>query len=195
MGWCKPTEPRWALGWVVAGLLLASAAPAQGVFKWVDAQGKTHYGSQPPANTDGSEPVKLHNPSGFGGNNSRPARPAATYNADGTKKIPKEVQELGDDLIQNLQKMSPKTVALDCTRAVGNIQDQADTMLSVGEKNRNDGYINPAEFDNQAARIRQAKSETSVADCQLASGDKKLFYQCMSNDRNHVTGCAKKHAY
>ncbi|MDZ7937170.1 MAG: DUF4124 domain-containing protein [Rhodoferax sp.] len=196
MGWTARTSPCWAAVWMASGLLLwACTCQAQGIFKWVDAQGKTHYGSQPPTNADNSESVQLRSPSGFGGNNNRAARPAIEYNTDGTKKIPKDVQELGDGLIKGLQKVSPKTVPLDCARSVSTIHDQADMMLSVGEKNRKDGYINPTEFDSQVARIRQAKSETSVADCQLASGNKKLFYQCMSNDHNHVTGCAKKHPY
>ena len=56
----------------------------QGVYKWVDAEGKTHYGSQPPAGDKGSEPMKLHSNSGFGGNNSGKA---VEYNPDGTKKL------------------------------------------------------------------------------------------------------------
>jgi hypothetical protein len=92
-----------------------------------------------------------------------------------------------------LQKVSPKTVPLDCNRAVANIQEQADAMLAVGEKNVKDGYLRQTEYDTVAARIRQARGEASVGECQLASGNKQGFYQCMSNDRNHVTGCAKKY--
>lgn len=188
----KPLS-RWTAGWMLGGLLLAGACAAQGVYKWVDAQGQTHYGAQPPAEANSSESVKIHNPSRFGGNNSRSPRPRVEYNADGTKKIPQGVQELGDGLIKGLQKVSPKTVPLDCNRAVVNIQEQADAMLAVGEKNVKDGYMRQSEYDTVAARIRQARGEASVGECLLASGNKQGFYQCMSNDRNHVTGCAKKY--
>jgi hypothetical protein len=184
---------RWTAAWMLGGLMLAGVSQAQGVYKWVDDQGHTHYGAQPPAEANSSEPVKIHNPSRFGGNNSRPPRPGVEYHADGTKKIPQGVQELGDGLIKGLQKVSPKTVPLDCNRAVANIQDQADAMLAVGEKNVKDGYLRQSEYDTVAARIRQARAEASVSECLLASGNKQGFYQCMSNDRNHVTGCAKKY--
>lgn len=39
------------LGWVAMvalAMVLGAAAQAQPVYKWVDADGKTHYGSQPP---------------------------------------------------------------------------------------------------------------------------------------------------
>ena len=35
---------------------------AQPVYKWVDANGKTHYGSQPPADKDDAAPMKLQAP-------------------------------------------------------------------------------------------------------------------------------------
>jgi hypothetical protein len=184
---------RWTAVWMLSGLLLADACSAQGVYKWVDAQGQTHYGAQPPAEASSSESVKIHSPSRFGGNNSRAPRPSVEFNADGTKKIPKAVQELGDGLIKGLQKVSPSNVPLDCNRAVANIQEQADAMLAVGEKNVKDGYMHQSEYDNVAARIRQARGEASVGECLLASGNKQRFYKCMSNDRNHVTGCAKKY--
>lgn len=183
----------WAAVGMLGGLVLASACQAQGVYKWVDAQGATHYGAQPPANASNLEPVKMHSPSGFGGNNSRAPRPSVEYNADGTKKIPQGVQELGDGLIKGLQKVSPKTVPLDCNRAVANINEQANAMLTVGEKNVRDGYLSQSGYDAHAARIRQARGEASVGECLLASGNKQKFYQCMSNDHNHVTGCAKKY--
>ena len=66
------------------GLMLgAGPGHAQGVYKWTDADGKTHYGSQPPTAQAQGQELKLHSNSGFGGDN-------------GTKKIPKDTQELSD---------------------------------------------------------------------------------------------------
>ena len=45
---------------VWAALLVWSVGlQAQPVYKWVDANGKTHYGSQPPADKDDAAPMKL----------------------------------------------------------------------------------------------------------------------------------------
>ena len=49
-----------------AALLAWAGAQAQPVYKWVDANGKTHYGSQPPANKDDVEPMKLPGANGVG---------------------------------------------------------------------------------------------------------------------------------
>ena len=181
-------------------LVLASAAQAQGVYKWVDANGKVYYGSQPPATEKGPEPVKMHNSnSGFGGNNTNSggsdAAAKTQYNADGTKKIPKEVEEMRDGLVKGLKKVDPKTEALSCVTAVENVRDQLDTMIEVGQRNTKDGYITQTEYETTAAKLRQAKSEVSLTDCDGATGNKRAFYQCMSSSRNHVSGCGVKHKF
>jgi hypothetical protein len=179
-------------------LLLASAAPAQGVYKWVDANGKVHYGSQPPTTEKAPEPVKLHNNnSGFGGNNNPSDNPSSTtqYNADGTKKLPKGVEELRDGFVKGLKKVDPNTEPLSCVKAVDNIRSQVDTMLEVGQRNLKDGYITQAEYDTTAAKMRQARSEISLTDCDGSTGNKRLFYQCMSGNRNHVMGCGSKYKF
>ena len=171
-------------------LLCAAVAHAQPVYKWVDADGKTHYGSQPSANDKGSEALKIHSNSGFGGDNNGKAR-NAEYNADGTKKVPKDVQDMVKGFEKALKKADPNTVPLDCAAAVDNAQQQGDTALEVSAKNLKDGYITQADFDNNAASIRRAKAATSIAHCQSSTGKDRAFYQCMSNGNNHFTACIR----
>lgn len=189
---------------LAGGLLaiLASTATAQGVYKWVDANGKVHYGSQPPATEKATEPVKMHSASGFGGNNnpsdsssSSKSSQQQQYNADGTKKIPKGVEDMRDGLVKGLQKVDSNTEPLSCVKAVDNVRYQIDLMLEVGQKNTKDGYITQAEYDATAAKLRQAKSEISLTDCDGATGNKRAFYQCMSSSRNHVSGCGSKYKF
>lgn len=183
---------------VAAAVVGGSVAQAQPVYKWVDADGKTHYGSQPPATTQGAEPLKLQNNNGTSGGGSGAsggkgsASKTQQYNPDGTKKIPKEVEEFGQGMAKALGTVDKKQVPLNCGAAVGNIHGQADTMLEVGQKNVRDGYMTQADFDKAAPKIRSTRGQYSVGDCQGASGNKKSFYQCMSNNSNHVTGCASQ---
>ena len=170
--------------------LLCVTAHAQGVYKWVDAQGKTHYGSQPPAADKGGEALKLHSNSGFGGDNNGRVR-ATEYNADGTKKLSKDVQELAKGMEKALKTKDSKEVPLDCMSAVKNAQDQADTALEVSAKNLKDGYITQADYDNNATNLRRAKAQTTLAHCQFSSGKDRSFYQCMSNGNNHFAACTK----
>jgi len=174
----------------LALLFAFSPGHAQGVYKWVDAQGKTHYGEQPPVNEKTSEALKLHSNSSFGGDNNGKVRPTE-YNADGTKKIPKDVQDFAKGMEKALKKADPKEVPLDCANAVRNAQEQADTALEVSAKNLKDGYITQADFNNNAAKLRRAKAETTVAGCQVATGKERAFYQCMSNGNNHFMACIK----
>lgn len=179
----------------LALLLSTTLGHAQGVYKWVDADGKTHYGSQPPTTTDkGTETLKLRSNSGFGGDNNGKAgggTGATEYNADGTKKIPKNVQDMAKGLEKALQTKDSKEVPLDCMSAVKNAQDQADTALEVSAKNLKDGYITQADYDNNAANLRRAKAQTTLAHCQFSSGKDRSFYQCMSNGNNHFSACIK----
>ncbi len=178
------------------GIAWSAGAQAQPVYKWVDADGKTHYGAQPPPSKADAEPLKLQ--SNNGATKSAPSassRPGQQYNPDGTKKIPKEVEEFGQGMKKALEKVDGNEVPLNCATAVGNIHDQADTMLEVGQKNVRDGYMTQAAFDKTAPKIREARGKYSVADCQNASGNKKAFYQCMSSSRNHAMGCDKQYKH
>ena len=47
-----------------AVLVWSVGLQAQPVYKWVDANGKTHYGSQPPADKDDAAPMKLQGTNG-----------------------------------------------------------------------------------------------------------------------------------
>jgi hypothetical protein len=186
---------RFAL--VGVGLVFAMGAHAQPVYKWVDADGKTHYGSQPPPTAPEAAPLKIQSTNGTGssGNSKASAGKTQQYNADGTKKVSKDVEEFGEGLKKSLGTVDSKQVPLNCSVAVDNIHHQADLMLEVGQKNVRDGYMTQASFDSTAPKIREAKGKYSVADCQGASGNKKSFYQCMSSSRNHVTGCDKQYKH
>ena len=105
-----PINPRF-LGLSLALLFLASSGYAQGVYKWVDAQGKTHYDQQPPASDKPSETLKLRSNSSFGGDNNGKVRPTE-YNADGTKKIPKDVQDFAKGMEKALGTKDSKEVPL-----------------------------------------------------------------------------------
>jgi hypothetical protein len=188
---------------MIAMLVWAVGVQAQPVYKWVDANGKTHYGSQPPASKDDVEPMKLQSTNGTTtggdtgsggaeGRKSASGKGATEYNADGTKKISKDVQEFGEGLKKALGTVDKKEVPMNCAVAVSNIHYQADLMLEVGQKNVRDGYMTQAAFDTTAPQIREAKGKYSVGDCQIASGNKKSFYQCMSSSNNHVTGCSSQ---
>lgn len=163
-----------------AMLLAWHGSQAQTVYKWVDAGGKTHYGSQPPTSQD-AEAMRLQGSKGS--------------SVSAPKKIPKDTQELMQGAEVALKKVDPKTVPLSCGTAVDNVRSQVTTMLETGQRNVRQGHVKAADFEGVAGKLREAQAQTTTADCQSATGNKKLFYQCMSNDRNHVLGCGTKYPY
>lgn len=86
--------------WLAAAVLVAGlggGAQAQPVYKWVDAEGKTHYGSQPPPSKADAEPMKLQGTNGTGGGaagsssgkGSANARAKQEYNPTGRRRSPR----------------------------------------------------------------------------------------------------------
>ena len=68
-------------------------------------------------------------------------------------------------------------------------------MLETGQRNVQQGYVKAGDFEGVASKLREGYARTTPADCEYATGNKKLFYQCMSNNRNHVVGCGTKFKY
>ncbi|MCZ8258109.1 MAG: DUF4124 domain-containing protein [Polaromonas sp.] len=184
-------KKQWQEVLMAAALLAAwHGAQAQAVYKWVDASGKTHYGSQPPASEKDVETMKLQ---GNGGNSGGSGN--GKNHLGGTRPIPKDTQEMMQGMEIALKKVDPKTVPLSCGTAVGNVRSQVTTMLETGQRNVQQGYTKAGDFEGVASKLREGLSKTTPADCESATGNKKLFYQCMSSDRNHVIGCGSKYKY
>lgn len=172
---------KWKTALVAGAMLLAwHGSQAQTVYKWVDASGKTHYGSQPPTSQD-AETMK-------------PGKRSFSA-AGGSKKTSKEAQELVQDIEAKHGKVDAKIVPLSCGTAVENVRSQLAAMLETGQRNAKQANVKSAEYENAANNIRQARAQATPADCESATGNKKMFYQCMSNDRNHVLGCGTKYKY
>lgn len=179
---------------LAAVLACSTMAYAQPVYKWVDANGKTHYGQHQPSAEDAPLHLQSTNGTSNGAGGSVGGAPGATAqrNADGTKKVPKEVADMAEGLRKSLATVDGKQEPLNCSTAVSNIHSQADTMLETGQKNLRDGYMTQAAFDSTAAKIREARGKYSVGDCPSSSGNKRGFYQCMSSSRNHIMGCSEQ---
>ncbi len=178
------------MAWAVLGLAWAVAAAAQPVYKWVDGEGRTHYGSQRPLDQGDAAQLKV-SPNGSSGAGA--GRFGEERNPDGTKKLPRQAREMADGLAQGLRKVDPKEVPLDCAVAVDNIRSQIDTMVENGQKNLKGGYITQAQFDSTAGKVSQIKAQATVGDCQSSSGRSRAMYQCMTSRYNHLIGCAEKH--
>jgi len=119
----------------------------------------------------------------------------AAHAGTDTKKLPPEAQATVEGIAQGLLQVHDTDVELSCDKAVENARFGLETMLEVGQKNADGGYIDRADFDAKAVKLRAALAEVTPQDCAGATGEKQAFYRCMSSDYNHVAACAAAHRF
>lgn len=106
------------------------------------------------------------------------------------KTLPPAVKEDVEAIAAQLLTVRESDTELSCAKAVENARYGIETMLEVGQRNRDGGYLTAAEFDRMSAGIRQQLPTLTLADCEASHGGRQAFYRCMSSDYNHVLACA-----
>jgi hypothetical protein len=167
---------------VLSLMLVALGATAGEVYKWTDKDGKVHFSSKPPKDKQAKVEVKDY-------------KGAINSQAAPTKEIPPEVREMMQGMQKALLEVHEDGTPLNCESAPRNINWQVDTLLAQGKKNLEAGYITRDQYDFATGAFKKARDEVSLEDCKTALSTKRSFYQCMSSDKNHVTGCGQKYNY
>ena len=106
------------------------------------------------------------------------------------RELPPDARAFVEEVSKSLLKVQDPDAELSCEKAVENATYGLDTMLEVGQRNRDDGYIKGADYADAATRLRAFRAQITLDDCQQASGPQREFYRCMSSDYNHVAACA-----
>lgn len=153
------------------------------VYKWVDKNGKVHFADRAPAGVKSSELTKPKSEQ----------EPAA--GSEPLKQVDPEVQKAMEGMANGLLKVKPVEGNFECDKSVFNARDGIDTMLQVGRRNVETGYVSSAEFEKKRPKLEQVMNSFSLEDCKAATGAKLEFYRCMSSDYNHVMGCGKTFSY
>lgn len=118
----------------------------------------------------------------------------ASANAAGdspTRALPEQVQADVNAIAAQMLEIRPDDVELSCPKAVENARWGVDTMLEVGERNMQGGYLSRTDYEATAAPLRAQLETLTVQDCEASSGGRQAFYRCMTSDYNHVLACAK----
>ena len=121
------------------------------------------------------------------------AMPDSPEQTTATRELPPRVREDVDAITRQLLQVRDADNELSCARAVENGRSGVETMLEVGQRNLDGGYLARADFDRMAAPLRTQLEGLTLADCEGATGERREFYRCMSSDYNHVLACAKAH--
>ncbi len=149
------------------------------VYKWTDAEGKVHFSARPPTEKAATVEVKKY----------RGASPAGTQMSDEDKA------EWTEAYKKQLLKVDETKTQLNCSSAINNADWQFETMLTQGKRNVDNGSITQEQYTQATAALQKAKQKISYSRCQSATGLERSFYECMSNDKNHLAGCGEKHNF
>jgi hypothetical protein len=106
-----------------------------------------------------------------------------------------ELKQEINQLAQGLTRVQQDGVPLACDKAVKNARWGVETMLEVGERNMQGGYLARADYEATAKSLNALLVQLTLPDCEAATGTRRDFYQCMSSDYNHVYGCGKAHPF
>lgn len=152
------------------------------VYKWVDSNGVTHYGSMKPSDTEAKK-LKIDT-----------RTPNVSSNSQ-IKTLPDGAQQVADSMTKTLLKDHGDSKELDCAKAVENAHYSIDSMLDVGERNYKGGYIVKSKYMEMTKNLKKARRQISLSECRSSRGNVKGFYTCMTNSYNHVMNCGKKYDY
>lgn len=115
--------------------------------------------------------------------------------AEDARQLPPQTQEAVAGIAQSLMQVRDTDVELSCGKAADNARSGVETMLEVGQKNMDAGYMKRDDYEAAASGLKALLSQLSESDCQGASGVRQAFYRCMSSDANHVIACAAAHRF
>ncbi len=151
-----------------------------GVYKWVDEQGVTHYGSNPPQQQQYEQmQVKSSSPS----------------TTEGKKQLSPDAQNAAEEFSKGLMSNTSKANSMNCAKALENGRYSIDQMLENGRKNYRDGYIDKEKFDKVSDMLTKVRGRISINECETSTGNIRDFYLCLSNPTNIIAACGSKYNY
>ncbi|WP_312319355.1 hypothetical protein [Stenotrophomonas sp.] len=104
-------------------------------------------------------------------------------------------QQDAEQIAQHMLQVQESPSELNCPVAVDNARHGVQTMLEVGQKNVDSGFMKAEQFTPVAGLLRAMLPMLTLDDCQAATDKKRDFYQCMSSNHNHLMACAQAHPF
>lgn len=158
-------------------------ANAGQIYKWVDENGVTHFGTTRPAHADSSKmDLKKPHRAGVEQKQTRQATPKS-HSSGNVRKT------------HTIESLAASRKKMDCKKTIYSANDHIDGKLAINQKNFHSGYINDATYRQSADALAKIKKAMSIQECDSASGPAQLFYQCVTSNVNRLTECSRKHQY
>ena len=142
---------------------LAVVLPAQAqIYKWVDANGQTHFGSQPPSAEPRLQQVRLH-----AGEDAVAALPALAQASTGASAGP-----------------SPDPARLEsemCRQALQSTHEKdIPTLRATSEERLKSGQIDQQQYAQMRQDIEQIKVRITLPRCLVSQGEERERFECLA---------------
>lgn len=148
-------------------LALAVSLPSHAqVYKWVDANGQTHFGSQPPTPEQPLEEVELR--SGYQGT----PVPEPTFSAPDAGGESRGSESASEE--------TPPSARTMCGEAVRWTAIDIPNLKEIGQQRQKDGKITREQYRQTEKALNQVKSSITVSDCMASKGKDRERYECLS---------------
>lgn len=143
-------------------LIATSTAQAQ-VYKWVDANGQTHFGNAPSTPEQPVEPINVR----LGYEGAKPDSSAETDSAD----------SIGDDSETPKTAQSQKQM---CNEAMRWTRIDIPNLKEIAEQRLKEQKITREQYRESTRALDQVDSSITMTDCVTSKGSSLERYQCLS---------------
>lgn len=147
-------------------LLLALSCTLQAqaqIYKWVDANGQPHFGSQPPSSEPDHQPVKLHESNR--GDSPRPPLPSLS----------------GDSAAPGDEDEATRQEGKMCRQAVQRTHEEdIPSLVASGEERLKAGQINRQQHAQALKELEELKPHITLPKCLVSKGEDRKRFECLS---------------
>ena len=137
------------------------------IYKWVDEDGVTHFGQQPPAQKD---TTKIKERKGNSVQSERRTTRSDSYDRSNTSR-------------SSYDENKP----VDCYLAVDNAKSSTKALRQALRDKYKAGEIDKQKYEKSVEKYERMKSTINLKSCEHAKGADKKFYSCMSQAGGDAT--------
>lgn len=145
-------------------LALGCALPAQAqIYKWVDANGQHHFGTQPPSSEPDHQAVKLHQ----------------TNQSDSTP--PQLQSQTSDSAAASGEDEATRQEGKMCRQAVQwTHAEDIPNLLASGEQRLKAGQIDRKQHEQALKDLEEVKTHITLPKCLISKGEDREKFECLA---------------
>ncbi|MNZ97916.1 hypothetical protein D3C78_1171810 [compost metagenome] len=145
-------------------LALSCALPAQAqIYKWVDANGQPHFGTQPPSSEPDHQAVKLHQIN------------------QSDSKLPQLQSQTSDSAAPSDEEELTRQEGKMCRQAVQwTHEEDIPNLIASGEERLKAGQIDRKQHEQALKDLEGVKTHITLPKCLISKGEDREKFECLA---------------